>query len=391
MSASNSLHSLVAQVVYTGIGTPLADGAVIVERSPERSTVVDVLPAQEARRIWPDAVEVDTGFAISPAPVNAHTHLDLSDMPLVSDVYERFIPTVIAFAQSGRRTLQAARRGVRELLESGVHQVGDIVTREDVLSYLLSHEQLSGVAYWEVIGMDPARTEAQLAETRELIERFLPLQRSGGVRLGLTPHTPHTVNDRLLTGLVSLAREFSLPLQIHVEESPLEKPMFVSGEGELADVRRSFDPDWQPPGVPPLLHLERLGVLQARPTLVHMVNVTEEEIRRVQHHGCRVVHCPRSNDQLQCGRFPWETYARHGVDLAIGTDSRGSSPSLSVHEEVRHALQLHGSRASELALVRAAVKGGNQVLGSRPPYFMRGADARHLHIWDRERTVAAAA
>lgn len=383
MPTRNSLQLLAARVVYTGIGTPLADGAVIIENTGDRSVVVDVLPAAEARRIWPEAVETDVGFAISPAPVNAHTHLDLTDMPLVSDDYERFIPTVIAFAGSGRRTLEAAKRGVRELLDTGVRKVGDIVTREDVLAWLLDHEQLSGVAYWEVIGMDPHRTGEQLAETRELIGKYLPRQRSGGVRLGLTPHTLHTVNDELMTGLVSLAREFSLPLQIHVEESPLEKPMFVSGTGELADVRRSIDPDWQPPGVPPLQHLEQLGVLAARPTLVHMVNVTEDEIRRVQHHGCRVVHCPRSNEQLRCGRFPWETYARHGVDVAIGTDSRGSSPSLSVQEEVRHALELHGEKASELALVRAAVKGGNQVLGSKPPYFMRGADARQLHIWDR--------
>jgi len=385
--STSKLQLLTAEVVYTGIGTPLADGAVVIEQDGDRHTVVDVLPAEEGRRIWPEATETAAGFAISPRPVNAHTHLDLTDMPLVNDAYERFIPTVIAFAGAGNRTLAAAERGVEEVLDSGVTMVGDIVTRRDVLRYLLEHEQLTGVAYWEVIGMDPALTARQLAETRELIEEFLPLQRQGGVRLGLSPHTPHTVNDELLTGLVRLAQEFSLPLQIHVEESPLEKPASVHGTGDLADVRRSIDPDWQPPGVPPLLHLERLGVLQARPTLVHMVNVTEEEIRRVQHQGCRVVHCPRSNDQLYCGRFPWELYARHAVDVAIGTDSRGSSPSLAVQEEVAYARQLHGSNSSDLALVRAAVKGGHQALGLRPPYFMRGADARQLHIWDRRRSA----
>ncbi len=382
MPKAEGLQRLVAEVVYSGIGTPLENGAVVVDWQAGRGTVVDITGAEEGRRIWPDATEVDAGFAISPRPVNAHTHLDLTDMPLVNDTYERFIPTVIEFAGSGRRTLDAARRGAEELLAGGVNRLGDIVTRRDVLRFLLEHEQLSGVAYWEVIGMDPGLTAAQLAETRELITEFRQLERPGGVRLGLTPHTPHTVNDELLVGLVSLAREFNLPLQIHVEESPLEKPMSVSGTGDLADVRRSFDPDWTAPGVPPLAHLERLGVLAARPTLVHMANVTEEEIRRVQHNGCRVVHCPRSNDQLFCGRFPWELYARHGVDVAIGTDSRGSSPSLSVHEEVRYARRLHGERASALALVRAAVKGGNQVLGIKPPFFMRGADAGVLHFWD---------
>lgn len=385
-----SLQILLAEVVYNGIGTPRQDGAVVVEELAGRRTIADITDRESALRVWPEATVHDLGFAISPAPVNAHTHLDLTDMPIVDDVYERFIPTVIDFAGSGRRTLAAAERGVAEVLDSGVTTVGDIVTRRDVLAMLLSHPRLSGVAYWEVIGMDPDQAGAQLLETEELIREFLPLQRPGGVRLGLTPHTPHTVTDRLMQGLARLAREYGLPLQIHVEESPLEKPMFLHGQGELADVRRSFDPNWQPPGISAIRHLEQLGVLAARPTLVHMVNVEEEEIRLIQKYSCSVVHCPRSNDQLRCGRFPWETYARHGVSVAFGTDSRGSSPSLAVHAEVSHALALHGGRASAQALVRAAVKGGHQVLGSRTPQLKRGDDAAGLHVWSAVSPVQGA-
>ena len=112
-----------------------------------------------------------------------------------------------------------------------------------------------------------------------------------------------------------------------------------------------------------------------------MVHVTEEDVRTVQRSGCVVVHCPRSNEALECGRFPWELYARHGVTVAIGTDSRGSSPSLSVVEEVAAARRLHGAQASPLALVRAAVKGGYRALGSAPPKVLRGAAAEALTVW----------
>lgn len=381
MSERTSLQILLAEVVYNGIGTPRQDGAVVVEELGGRRSIIDITDRESALRFYPEAAVENVGFAISPEPVNAHTHLDLTDMPIVDDVYERFIPTVIDFAGSGKRTLAAAERGVEEILGSGVRAIGDIVTRRDVLTRLLSHPQLTGVAYWEVIGMDPGQADTQLRETEALIREFLPLQRPGGVRLGLTPHTPHTVTDRLLQGLTRLAGQYRLPLQVHVEESPLEKPMFLHGQGELAAVRRSFDPGWQPPGVSAIRHLEKLGVLAARPTLVHMVNVDEEEIRLIQKYSCSVVHCPRSNDQLRCGRFPWELYARHGVSVAFGTDSRGSSPSLAVHEEVAHAGRLHGERASAQALVRAAVKGGHQVLGTRTPTIKRGDDAATLHIW----------
>lgn len=382
MSRSSSLTLFRAEVVYTGMGTPVADGAVAVSETDGNSTFIDSGPFSALTGRYPGAAVRDAGFAVSPAPANAHTHLDLTDMPTVSDTYERFIPAVIAFAEGGGRTPEAAGRGVTEILGGGVHVIGDIVTRREVLGSLLGDPRLTGVAYWEIIGMDPAENTRLLAETEQLIRTYRPLERPGGVRLGLTPHTLHTVNDELMQGLVALARAYGLPLQIHVEESPLEKPMFTSGTGELAEVRRRFDPDWEPPGTGPIAHLEKLGVLEASPTLVHMVNVTEDEVRLIHRHGCRVVHCPRSNDLLRCGRFPWETYMKHGVAVGFGTDSRASSPDLSVREEVRYARELHGRSADAGALVRAAVKGGRQALGLQVPFLRRGQDASALHFWD---------
>ena len=94
-----------------------------------------------------------------------------------------------------------------------------------------------------------------------------------------------------------------------------------------------------------------------------------------------MVHCPRSNLALGSGRFPWEAYARHGIDVAFGTDSRGSSPDLSVIHEVLAAHVLHGQKAAPQALVRAAVKGGHRALGSTPPRVLRGDPADGLCLW----------
>ena len=68
---------LTAEVVYSGIGTPREGGAVVVQG--ERIVMVGSLT--EARQSYPDAPVKDVGFAISPPPVNAHMHLDLSSLP----------------------------------------------------------------------------------------------------------------------------------------------------------------------------------------------------------------------------------------------------------------------------------------------------------------------
>jgi cytosine/adenosine deaminase-related metal-dependent hydrolase len=370
-----------APIVYNGLGTPRRNGGLLVQEALGSRTVVTAGDGNELRASYPDAEVRHEPFALSPAPANAHTHLDLSGMPYSAGDYEAFIRAVIAHGRNGGRSLANAEQGVNELLEAGTTVVGDIVTREDVMAFLLAHPRLRGVAYWEVIAPDPEQAGRILAETEERLAAFRALERPGGMRVGLSPHTPHTVSGPLLRGLAVLARKLRVPMQIHVGENVGEVPLHRDGSGPLAQVLAELLPAWSPSGMTPVAYLESLGVLEAAPSLVHMVHVTEEDVALVQRYACSVVHCPRSNLALECGRFPWELYARHGVTVGIGTDSRGSSPSLSVEEEVAAALGLHGESGGSQALVRAAVKGGYRALGLTPPRFVRGDDAAAVHSW----------
>lgn len=366
---------LTADVVYNGIGTARENGAVVLQG--ER--IVMVAGSEDARRSYPDAPLEHVGFALSPPPVNAHTHLDLSTLPYFSGVYEMFIRHVLK--HDALRGAEAARVGLTELQQSGVGAFGDIVENAEAMRMLLQTPGLRGVAYWEVFAPDPAQAEKEFAEVVERLRDFRRYERPDGLKLGLSPHTPHTVSAPLLQKLTRLAVAERLPLQIHVAESPAEIPFHQSGSGPLFDLLQPYLGDWQPSGLSPVQVLAELGVLEAKPTLVHMVNVSKEDVKIVAKAGCAVVHCPRSNEGLQCGRFPWELYAKHNVEVALGTDSRGSSPDLDVRREVQAARSLHGDRASPLALVRAAVKGGYRALGLMPPRFGRGDTAASLSIW----------
>lgn len=373
-----------AEVVYNGLGTPREGGAVVLQEvgDPTERQVVAIDDLDGARTSFPDAAEVDAGFALSPRPVNAHTHLDLSDMSYAPGAYEAFIRAVVEHDRGGGRGLAAAKRGAGELLGTGVRTVGDIVRDEATMRWLLAHPELDGVAYWEVVAPDPADADAVFDATVARLREFRALERPGGMRVGLSPHAPHTVSAPLLTKLARLAAANGVPLQIHVAEGPGELALHRDGSGPLAELLRPFVPHWRPHGGTPVAYLDELGVLAARPTLVHMVQVTEDDVRAVQRAGCTVVHCPRSNEALRCGRFPWELYSKHGVTVALGTDSRGSSPSLSILDEARAARALHGERLSPRALVRAAVKGGARALGRTPPRFVRGDDAAAVFAWD---------
>ena len=375
-------HLLTADVVYNGMGTPRANGAVVIQTEGERAQIIAVEDAEVAQRNFPDVKEKRVGFAISPPLVNAHTHLDLSYMPFTPGSYTDFIAGVVAYNPERRtKGLEAARAGLEEMRSSGVTTFGDIVTSEAVMELLLKAPDLQGVAYWEVFGPDPNSADKIFAETVEKLREFRAWERPGGVKLGLSPHTPHTVSAPLLQKLVALAKGSNLPLQIHVAESAGEIALHKDSTGPLMEMMKRWLPHWQPSGLTPVQYLKDLGVLDAQPTLIHMVHVSEEDVREVQRAGCVVVHCPRSNIALQCGRFPWELYMKHGVEVAFGTDSKGSSPGLSVQQEVVAARMLHSDKASDLALVRAAVKGGYRALSLTPPRFTRGDDAAGVYVW----------
>ena len=370
-----------AEFVYDGLGRPRRGAAVLVQTSPAPARVVTIGSFDALRAQHPGVAVRPARRVIAPPPVNAHTHLDLSRMPLTPGSYLSFVGAVVAHARAGGRGLAAAEDGLAETAAAGVRTVGDIVTDERVLARLLGHEGLQGVAYWEVLGTDPDEAESTFREAVDVVRRFRPLERPGGVRLGLSPHAPHTVSAPLLQRLAGLAQAEGLPLQIHVAEDPGELALHATGDGPLREAWGPFLARFRPSGRTPIGYLDELGVLAARPTLVHAVHVTDDDIRRLQRAGCAVVHCPRSNALLGSGTFPWAAYARHGVSVALGTDSRGSSPSLSPVDEWRAAVAIHGSAADPAQLVWAAVKGGHRALGTPPPRVVRGSLADELWAW----------
>lgn len=377
-----------AEVVYNGLGMPRGDGGVLLQRAgsltgsaPGTLTVADVRDRAGTARAFPEARLVDGGFAVSPPVVNAHTHLDLSDMEYQRTSYPEFIGRVVAHARAGGRGLSAAKRGLARLREAGATVLGDVVTQPDVVHLLLEAPDLTGVAYWEVFSPFPEQADAAFAAAVEQLTAFRSLQRPGGVRVGLSPHTAHTVSAPLMRRLVAWAHSEGVPLAIHLAESPGETELYLHGSGPLAVSLAAAGLPVEARGVSPVRYLYDLGVLAAAPTLIHMVEVSEEDVRMVARANSVVVHCPRSNLALECGRFPWELYAKHSVEVAFGTDSQGSSPDLDVTAEVAAARELHGAAANPRALVRAAVKGGYRALRMTQPQVLRGAAADGLVVW----------
>lgn len=373
---------LVCDLLYTGMGGPQSPGGVVV--------VGDSIAAtghpEELQRNYPQAAVEKVGGIISPPPVNAHTHLDMSAYEFRALPYFQWIPEVV-IAGREKRGVAAAHAGADTLARLRVGGVGDIVWSPEVMDALLAREDLQGTLYFEVLNPFPEKADEIFAAARQQLERWRRLERPG-LRLGITPHTPFTVSHRLMKLLCDYAVGEGLPLQIHVAEHPSELELFQTGGGPLWDNRMPalYSATFaevigrEPRGLTPVQYLDELGVLAARPTLIHMVNVTPDDIGRVARAGCAVVTCPRSNRNLECGVFDFVAFAAAGIDVAFGTDSVASGETLDVRQDIELARQLYPNLDPRL-LVRSAVKGGHRVVGTPMPFIRRGETWREEYRW----------
>jgi aminodeoxyfutalosine deaminase len=373
-----------ADVVYNGIGLPLENAGVLVSRVGADITIMAFGKLVALQNQFPDVRTERLGRAILPPAVNAHTHLDLSNVPFRALPYPRWIPEHI-MVNRALRGLDGAKIGLEKLVTSGVGAFGDIVYSEDVMQFLLTESGVEGVAYWEVLNPFSDQSTDVFEQTVQRVRDWRKLEQH--VKIGLSPHTPFTVSGVLLQKLATFAKLEGLPLQIHVAEHPSELELFQSGTGSLADsLQRVGFPDFgstwgrkPDAALSPIKYLAELGVLEAKPTLIHAVNVTQEDVSIIAQFGCSVVSCPRSNDFLECGRIPWKLFAKYGVEMALGTDSSASGRTLDIREEALAAPELLGIDFKHI--VRWAVKGGYRALGLKTPIVQRGDDFKNLIVW----------
>lgn len=291
--------------------------------------------------------------------VNAHTHLELGWMEAYrpgvvgADFVDWIYDTVggaIRELGDKRKMLsrKAAEDGVEALIDAGATTVCDITyTGESIAPLMLSG--LGGVVYIEITGTTPQRIAQRFQEVREMVDFWRPKERNN-MRIGIALHTPYTILPQFWEDALDYIRTEDLPLNIHIAESKAEYEFFTQGTGALKQRIKERDNFLQSPGKSPVKFLEDVGALALKPQLIHAVQVDDDDIQRIKENDCTVVHCPRSNIRLRCGRMPLEKFLAAGVQVYLGTDSLGSSPSLNIFDELEVAVALHNGYVSPEAI-----------------------------------------
>lgn len=314
----------------------------------ENGTVVEsdgVITYVGPRAAAPLGDDYDLGEAILlPGLVNTHTHLELTVMRgfLENCQFAAWIDKLRQARDEildDEMLLDSARFGIVEGLEAGITTYADTCSSGVVMG-AMREMGVRGIMYQEVFGPDPSHSDVAMRELEDRIEK-LQLEQTELVSLGVSPHAPYTVSDRLYKAAAQFANSRRLPLAMHIAESEPEYDIVANARGDFAE-------RWQRRGIAvarrarsPIELLEKHGVLDRGPLLIHCVRVDDADIAIMARRRCAVAHCPASNAKFGHGIAPLLSFVAAGIRVGIGSDSVASNNRMDILDEARLAVLIH--------------------------------------------------
>ncbi|MFZ5829077.1 MAG: amidohydrolase family protein [Planctomycetota bacterium] len=390
MSTSTASRSYRARWVFPVAGPPI-DGGVVevvagriadVRRRKPGDTAVDLCAEQQS------------DVAILPSLVNAHTHLELSDLSApvcaAGTPMPDWIRAVIAHrARPEADRIAAIQQGLDECRASGAAVIADIVQTEIDPTSIAAHAAATtnrgdvmmdgNAALWlllcgELIGPTPERAAQGASRAKRFIADWA--QRgsesaaaacSPGLCLGLSPHAPYTVHPRLLEECIELSRTHRLPLVMHLAESPEELELLSTGRGPMRALLEdlgAWHEELVPPGAAQSTYLKRLADAD-RALVIHGNYLDDDAIALLAENRQRmaVVYCPRTHAYFGHAPHPLPQLLAAAAQVCLGTDSRASSPDLNLFREMQH-IAAHTLEISPAAILRLGTLSGAEALGA---------------------------
>ena len=374
---SNNLYAVRANWIAPVDQPPIRDGMIVINRTTNRISAIGT--QNELAR---DDIPISNlgNVTLIPGLVNAHTHLEFSDLdrPLghAGIEFTDWIKAIVEQRSKTNQTLKSKRlaiqRGLKESFSSGVWAVGDIATGPVLATDYVnptSSDHLTHSLHRTVFLEQLGRKKDQLEHQKKIANDFCSnLNQSADPLLqpAFSPHAPYSTDPKLVRQLCELANQHHTPVAMHLAETQTERELLESQTGPFVDLLQSFGV-WNPDSFEPkvsILDLLQILATAPRSLVIHGNYLNERELDFVTEHRDQmsVVFCPRTHHYFHHDHYPLASMLARGINIAMGTDSRASNPDLQI---VRELTYLHRTmpEIAPAQLLSTATIAGAKALG----------------------------
>ncbi len=308
--------------------------------------IVAIESADTLKKRFPNAdfVEAEADEILLPGLINPHVHLEFgaNTTHLHYGDFIKWLQSVISRRDELIENCKAGcyKRQIEQMLKSGTTAFGAISSYgKDMIACKAAPQRV--VYFNEIIGSQPAAVDALYADFMSRLNESEKLASDTFIP-AVAIHSPYSVHPILVKKVLSQVKE--RPVSAHFMESPAEKEWLQNGKGPFKPFFETLLKQRSPLCFPE----EFLGLLKGKKCLLtHAVQANRSLLKMVSEAGHSVVHCPRSNRLLGCGRLKIEELDELNVPLLLGTDGISSNISLNLWDEMRGALMLHYSASLE--------------------------------------------
>ena len=341
-------------------GPPIADGAVV---SNADGSIVYVGPQNRMPNC--DVVEDFSGHAILPGLINAHTHLEFSDLkkPIgqAGMEFTEWISEVVACRRNQNQTAEnktaAIKSGLMQCRDHGVVAVGEIATMPLTAAQYAQTGNCLVTVFQEILGADQSDYARKMSE---LAGNKIALNESGIID-AISPHAPYSVPRALLERLITVAQRTRSTVAMHLAETNAEREFVQHRTGPFLDMLKRFGV-WRPEmyaADDSILNILQTLSRAKRSLVVHGNYLTTQELDYVSsvRQKMSIVFCPRTHLYFRHDDYPMDGICERGINLAVGTDSRASNPDLNLMSELKEIRQRFTQLSQELILKMGTING----------------------------------
>jgi cytosine/adenosine deaminase-related metal-dependent hydrolase len=369
----NSQQTLVRSRIILPVSTaPIRDGAILIEGD----RIIAVGKWKDISRHPSLATRhalIDLGDSILlPGLVNAHCHLDYTDMAGLMPPQKSFtdwikLITATKAEWSYSEFAESWLHGAAMLLRTGTTTVADFENVPELLPDVWTATPLRVISFLEMTGVRSRRDPRLILQENLGRIEALSHERSFAA---IAPHAPYSTIPELLKISAAAAQKRKWPISIHVSESAQEFQMFTRRAGEMFRWLKYCERDMSDCGrVSPVQHLHRHDALGENLLAVHVNYLGREDATILKKRKVSVAHCPRSHSYFGHTRFPFAKLVKTGINICLGTDSlatvlksRKKTVELNMFDEMR-AFATNNPRVSAEIILRMSTINGARALG----------------------------